>query len=291
MVTATQVDREHLTCAEWLERETRHQQRADALTAEHRERAARGEKHPVWDFLFTYYSYKPAVLRKWHPGAGVVLAEAPERTTWRYYSPVGDSGAMPSLDAFRAEKPALLDYTTRILSSPMNRTGQFGCFGMHEWAMVYRQGEHRHELPLRLGQSGTDDVVEAHDLKCTHFDAFRFFTPEAVPRNRELLTREGQVEREQPGCLHAGMDIYKWAIKLGPLVLGEVLLDAFVLARDIRLLDMQASPYDVRSLGYEPVEVETAAGKAEYVRQQRAFSERGNALRTRILEGLRPASS
>ena len=132
MVTATQVDREHLTRAEWLERETRHQQRADALTAEHRERAARGEKHPVWDFLFTYYSYKPAVLRKWHPGAGVVLAEAPERTTWRYYSPVGDSGAMPSLDAFRAEKPALLDYTTRILSSPMNRTGQFGCF-IKEW--------------------------------------------------------------------------------------------------------------------------------------------------------------
>jgi hypothetical protein len=24
-------------------------------------------------------------------------------------------------------------------------------------------------------------VVEAHDLRCTHFDAFRFFTAEAVP--------------------------------------------------------------------------------------------------------------
>ncbi|WP_156377095.1 hypothetical protein [Microbacterium sp. Root53] len=39
---------------EWRAREAAHEARADALTAEHRERAARGEKHPVWDFLFTY---------------------------------------------------------------------------------------------------------------------------------------------------------------------------------------------------------------------------------------------
>jgi len=48
----------------WRAREHAHQARADALTAAHRERAARGEKHPVEDFLFTYYSYKPAVLRR-----------------------------------------------------------------------------------------------------------------------------------------------------------------------------------------------------------------------------------
>lgn len=33
-------------------------------------------------------------------------------------------------------------------------------------------------------------------------------------------------------------------MKLGPLVPGHLLLDAFELARDIRLLDMQAAPYD-----------------------------------------------
>ena len=70
---------------DWLERERAHQARADALTAEHRERAARGEKHPVWDFLFTYYSYKPAQLRRWHPGAGIEVEQAPERLTWRWY--------------------------------------------------------------------------------------------------------------------------------------------------------------------------------------------------------------
>ncbi len=149
----------------------------------------------------------------------------------------------------------------RILRATAGRAGSFGCFGLHEWAMVYRQDEHRHPAPLRLGQGGTDDVVEAHDLRCTHFDAFRFFTPEAVPRNSEAPTRELQPALEQPGCLHAGMDLYKWAVKLGPLVPGELLLDAFALARDVRTLDMQASPYDLTAWGYAPVAIETADGQ------------------------------
>ena len=38
------------------------------------------------------------------------------------------------------------------------------------------------------------------------------------------------------------MDVYKWATKLGPVVPGDLLLDCFELAREIRTLDMQASP-------------------------------------------------
>ena len=154
---------------------------------------------------------------------------------------------------------------------------------MHEWAMVYRRREHRHPVPLRLGAAATDAVVEAHELRCTHFDAFRFFTPEAVPRNRDALTRDRQPETEQPGCLHAGMDLYKWAVKLGPLVPGELLLDAFALAREIRELDMRASPYDLRDIGFDPVPIETPEGKAEYVREQRGFTERGQLIRRRLL--------
>ena len=132
--------------------------------------------------------------------------------------------------------------------------------------MVYREGddEHRHPLPLRLGSAGTDAVVESHKIRCTHFDAYRFFTPEAVERNTLRPTRANQVDMEQPGCLHAGMDVYKWATKLGPVVPGELLLDCFELARDIRTLDMQASPYDVTSYGLEPVTIETPDGKASY---------------------------
>ena len=54
----------------WRAREADHRRRADALTQAHRDRAARGEKHPVWDFLFTYYSFRPSQLRRWTPGFG-----------------------------------------------------------------------------------------------------------------------------------------------------------------------------------------------------------------------------
>lgn len=81
--------------------------------------------------------------------------------------------------------------------------------------MVYGvdQDEVRHERwPLRLGSDGTDEVVRSHQLRCTHFDAVRFFTPQAIPLNAVQPTRDEQLDLEQPGCLHAGMDVYKWAL-------------------------------------------------------------------------------
>lgn len=268
--------------AAWEDRATSHAHRADALTADHRARASRAQKHPVEDFLFTYYSYKPAILRRWHPGPGVVLEDADERSTWRWYRTDGE-GVRVDAERFRAERGSLYRGVVNLLRATLARPAQFGCFGLHEWAMAYRADEVRHAVPLRLGRDGTDAVVEAHDLRCTHFDAFRFFTPEAVPRNREPLSRDDQIEREQPGCLHAGMDVYKWAVKLGPLVPGDVLLDAFELARDIRTLDMEASPYDLSGWGYRAVRIETAEGKAEYVARQRALSERGQVLRRAVI--------
>jgi hypothetical protein len=279
-----------LAAADWHAREHAHAERADELTRPHRERRARGEKHPIEDFLFTYYSSSPGLLRRWHPGAGVELADAAgtARATWRWYAPGAASrgGLVVDVEAMRRDKGAMIGLVERILAKTVARPAQFGCFGLHEWAMVYRQGEHRHPVPLRLGQAATDEVVEAHDIRCTHFDAFRFFTPDAAPRNRFTPTRETQPELEQPGCLHANMDVYKWAVKLGPLAPGEVLLDAFELARDIRYLDMQASPYDMAPWGGEPVRIETPEGKAEYVRRQRGFAERANALRERLLAAL-----
>ena len=271
----------------WRAREAAHEERARALTSAHRERASRGEAHPVEDFLFTYYSYKPSVLHRWHPGEGVELADAAAdaRAGWRWYRPGTTRGSIAVDGAgFRAGRGVLVANVGRILRATADRPPGFGCFGLHEWAMVYRKPQHRHPVPLRLGQDRTDEVVEAHELRCTHFDAFRFFTPEAAPRNRETPTREQQAELEQPGCLHAGMDLYKWAVKLGPLVPGELLLDTFELARDIRVLDMRASPYDLADWGYDAVPIETADGKAAYVRAQRTFADRGRAIRDRLLD-------
>src|SRR5919199_673977 len=85
---------------EWRAREAAHHERVDGLLAGHLDRARRGEKHPVEDFLFTYYSLRPAQLRRWHPGAGLVLADAAERAAWRDHVEVdlGDGGRGVAVD-------------------------------------------------------------------------------------------------------------------------------------------------------------------------------------------------
>ncbi|WP_345414094.1 3-methyladenine DNA glycosylase [Actinomycetospora chlora] len=276
---------EVLDARDWRARADAHAARADALTAGHRDRRARGEAHPVEDFLYTYYPTRPARLRRWHPGAGVVLADAGERASWRHYV-AGPGGVRVDHAALAAERAGTVAFVAGLLRATAGRPAQLGCFGLHEWAMVYRDEHTRHPVPLRLGAAGTDEVVDSHRLRCSHYDAYRFFTGAAAPRNAVTPTRERQAELEQPGCLHAGMDLYKWADKLGPLVPGELLLDAFTLARDIRVLDMRASPYDLAAHGYAPVRVETPEGKAEYAAAQRAFADRGAAVRARLLDAI-----
>lgn len=273
---------------EWTARAQAHTARVDAATAGHLARRGRGVPHPVEDFLFRYYSATPAQLRRWHPGAGVQLegAAADERAEWRHYRVVGDDVEL-DVESFMAARGSAVDFVYRLLASTLSRPARLGCFGLHEWAMVYRAGEGdiRHEqVPLRLSQAETDAVVERHQIACSHFDAFRFFTRDAVSRNAIQPSRETQVDLEQPGCLHAGMDTYKWATKLSPLVPSDLTMDCFDLAMEIRLLDMQASPYDLSAYDIAPVTIETQAGKAAYVERQRDFADRSNALRRRLID-------
>jgi hypothetical protein len=272
----------------WRARGRAHAERADALTAGHRARRATGRPHAIEDFLYTYYGTRPAALRRWHPGVGVALAPDADGPAphgrWRWYATDADSAVRLDIGRFLADRAASVHFIRDLLAATASRPAFTGCFGLHEWAMVYRQAEHRHPLPLRLGQAGTDAVVEANPIRCTHFDAYRFFTADAVGLNRVRPTRDTQQAMEQPGCLHAAMDCHKWAGKLGPAVPGELALDCFELAGEIRRLDMQASPYDVSSYGEPAVAIETAAGRATYAARQRAFAARAAILRTRLLE-------
>ena len=143
------------------------------------------------------------------------------------------------------------------------------------------------DLALRLGAAETDAVVDSLPLRCTHFDAYRFFTPAARPRNALELSRERQIDHEQPGCLHAGMDLYRACLKLLPLLPGELTLACFELALRARELDMAAGPYDLRDFGYRPVTVETSAGRAEYVRRQSELAESAAELRKELMTRLR----
>jgi len=276
-----------LTVEEWRALESAHQARVESVTAAHLGRRRRGaRKHPVEDFLFTYYSHRPAQLRRWHPGPWVALEGASERADWKFYL-YDEGAARMDLPAFLAARSDTVRFIRDLLSATAGRPAHLGCFGLHEWAMVYRQSPEqvRHgDWPLRLGAEGTDEVVESSQIQCSHFDAFRFFTPPAIPLNALAPKRDSQVALEQPGCLHANMDLYKWAYKLSPAIASSLTLDCFDLARQVRELDMRAAPYDLRSLGYQPVEIETSAGKATYVAAQRDFAARAQVLRRRLID-------
>lgn len=276
--------------ADWTARRAAHEARVEPLLAPHVHRKSTGRTHPVIDFLFTYYSLRPSLLRRWSPVYGVLLdgpasAEYLQYKGYRQFD--GGVGVDPALlDARRGT----LEFVVSLLAATESRPAQLGCFGLHEWAMVYRGGDDavRHSaVPLRLGHEGTDTVVESMQLRCTHYDAFRFFTPAAVPRNVEPLSRADQVQREQPGCVHATMDLYKWGYKLGAIIESDLLADCFDLAVDARELDMRASPYDLSDFDYTPVRIETAAGRAEYVRGQSALAERATVLRSALLQRCR----
>jgi hypothetical protein len=278
--------REVLDAASWQASRAAHEERVDVWVRPHLERRRARQAHPVEDFLFTYYSQRPAGLRRWHPGFGVVLEDAAEYLDLKGYVDRGRSSATVSSEHL-ASRARLVRGLHNLLTATAARPAQLGCFGMHEWAMVYRldPADVRHaSWPLRLGAAGTDEVVEGHRIACSHFDAFRFFTDAARPRNTLSPGRDDRADFEQPGCLHAGMDLYKHAFRLSPLVPSELVADCFELARDIRVLDMRASPYDLSDLGYSPVPVETAEGKQEYAAAQRGFAERGRPLRRRLIE-------
>jgi len=271
--------------AVWTAREQRHVERVDEFVAPHQERSRRGEAHPVWDFLFTYYSLKPRQLRRWHPGFGAALAGS-EARSFLERPGYGLRGSVVGVTReYLSARVETVAYLARLLRATANRPARMNCFGLHEWAMVYGAPEVRHaQVPLRLGSGGTDAVVESMPLRCSHFDAYRFFTPRAVHRNAEPLSRAGQVATEQPGCIHANMDLYRAGYKLGPLVSSELLVDCLELAADARELDMRASPYDLSGLGFAPIAIETQAGRAAYVRAQQDIADRAAPLRAALAD-------
>ena len=278
--------------AEWERERSAHRDRVRPWVEDRTGRAANGIKHPVYDFLFEYYAFRPAHLLRWSPGVGVRLEDSTRNDAdWREWTRDCEGGTVIAMDAFPSRRHEFLKWGIAYLDAIASREPVYGCFGLHEWAMVYRDSETRHRVPLRLSQSDTDSVVETGPLRCTHFDAYRFFTPSAVPLNRFPLTRETTTQHDQPGCLHVNMDLYKFAFKLAPLTSTAILSDAFELAVAARVLDMRASPYDLSEFGFPPIRIETREGREDYVTIQREIVYRGRPIRERLLGEYRRIAS
>ena len=271
---------------EWREQARVHSLYLLPVVESRRDRSARAQLHPVVDFLFTYYSFRPGQLMQWSPGHGVVLENAQDQFSSCRYWISGDGTARLNLAAMSGRQRREVFWIHELLKAVTQRRANFGCYGLHEWAMVYRQPAStvRHVgFPLRLSEKEIAEFVESQSLCCSHYDAFRFFTREAQPLNNSSPTIGSRIETEQPGCLHTNMDLYKWSYKLSPWISSDLLRDAFFLAMEIRELDMRASPYDLSSLGYAPVPIETVDGREVYEREQRRFALKAEPIRARLL--------
>jgi hypothetical protein len=276
---------EVLSEQEWHARREHHQQRVRRWIDPRLARRSKNEGHPIEDFLFEYYAYRPGKLLKWHPGIGVVLRgdTAGEYLYQKGYSEVAD-GITANASRLPPRRVEAILWLRDMLFRSRERPGLFGCWGLHEWAMVYRTESIRHgQWPLRVTSRQISEIVESLGPRCTHYDAFRFFSAVARPLNKFQPTRLTAAALEQPGCLHANMDLYKWAFKLAPFTASELVADCFELATKIRALDMQASPYDFTALGYFPVKIETPEGRAEYESKQREFALYAAPLRDRLV--------
>lgn len=274
--------------ADWTQRASDHRERLHRQIGGYLKQRVVGLRHPVFDFLFTYYRLRPAELFRWSPGAEVLLENGPP-SWWcgdRRWAESGN-GAYLRASSFPHHRIDSLRWVLDLLRRTALRSPHFACHGLHEWAMVFDPADIRHtQLPLRLPHREIVNLVRSRGTSCTHFDAFRFFSAAARSGNVRQLTAPDRPLQEQPGCLHANMDLYKWSAKFHPWIPSELLADSFLLAWEIRILDMRASPYDLSSLGWDPVPIETPAGRRDYEAQQRVFAERAGCLRRRLIAAL-----
>ena len=277
---------------EWQEICERHLVEARIFTDGPRFRGDRGEAHPVEDFLFRYYPYPIALLELWQPGIGVALrfhdVEAlPSRFLGKRYRTDGGVCWLDR-DSISEKERQRLSWIQSLLTATQSHVPNFACHGLHEWAMVYRAEEIRQSslAPLRLPQREIDSLVESRSITCTHHDAFRFFSKQALPLNRIQPTLDTRHENEQPGCIHANMDLYKWAAKSMPWIGSDLLLEIFRLATRLRDLDMRASPYDLAEWNVTPVKIETPEGRREYEAEQRKLADESRILRSKLIHSL-----
>jgi len=277
-----------LRTSEWVERKNCHKLRVHALLHEHLRRRSHGVKHPVFDFLFEYYSFRSTNLAIWSPGEGVTLEHSAEHALPSLEWETTFEGVELSLRKLNPRRVQSLEWIINLLAETQQRPARFGCHGLHEWAMVYRSPEFRYQgsVPLRLSLEEIARVVETQGICCTHYDAFRFFTQKARPLNSVQPSWDERLNMEQSGCLHVNMDLYKWASKFWPWINSELLADTFELAMEARKIDMRASPYDLKEYGFKPIQIETEQGRKDYEKEQRKIAALAIPLRDRLMTSL-----
>src|SRR5579883_291068 len=124
-----------LTREAWEYRRTAYLSRIRPWIEDRLDRSGRGIKHPVYDFLFEYYSYRPSRLLSWSPGVGVLLEGARlSGMKWDKSFLEIPNGLLLNANTFPRNRIQHLDQTIDLLKRVASREPYHGCFGLHEWA-------------------------------------------------------------------------------------------------------------------------------------------------------------
>lgn len=277
----------YLTPDIWTKRAEQHRDLVGPYCDAYLKRRDHQQKHPVHDFLFTYYNCSPHKLKQWVPSYNEELYMTPQllqEYPWLSESWFCVRHDMLSYDFQRIKNKVkeLATFVAQLCKNISQRVPRFGCYGLHEWAMVYQlpsEDIRHHTHRLRIHSDELTHFVQSQTLCCTHYDAFRFFTSEARPLNLFKPTLETRLDMEQGGCVHANMDLYKWATKFWPWIGSDFIAKTFLLALEGRELDMRASPYDLRDEGYQPICIEMEEGRRQYQKEQQQYAQRAVSVR------------
>lgn len=258
------------------------------------------KNHPIYNFISSYYHFKPEILFQFSPDLETTLIFN-EDSDLMHLSKRGRSICAdrihfdPTKMQFSSKQIEAFLKAHRVLVSVHNRPPALHCFGFHEWAMLYSESSSidlKQNLPLRISREGIRDVLMTNKLRCSHYDAFRFFTKDSMPLNDVgvKLSRMNQDISDQPGCVHVQMDMFKWSFKIFPFIPSELLVDTLSLALQARLLDMRASPYDLKAcsnLGSmfspDPILVETPSGRRDYQKYQMELYAKSKPIRQKLI--------
>ena len=268
-------------------------------------------RHAVFNFLHDYYNIRGAKgtrrLGRWSSGLAQVTLQGATAVDIKTgtLSPVGCEVTSEGVyyDAqkhFLSADPSAATpfmWYHSLLSATARAEPILHCYNLHEWAMQYwpegaapPPSRHYQEetMPLRVTQEVINNVIQTQGVRCTHVDALRFFAPAAGPLNHHgaSIEREAQLRLEQPGCVHAHMDLFKISLRLAPWLPAELSADALELALSARRLDVAASPYDASKFGIVPILIETEAGRVEFRRRQTELMARAAPLRANLFSGM-----
>jgi len=127
----------HLSETQWKTVEDSNQHLLEPIVSAHRLRRMKGEKHPIIDFLFDYYHFKPSKLLEWTPGIGVYLkgSKAKDLVVKKGFNE-NQHGVFIDTHTFPADRMDGLNWTIDLLKQSFDRKPQFNCFGLHEWCMT-----------------------------------------------------------------------------------------------------------------------------------------------------------